>query len=358
MNYYEFEIGKVADKLVREIFKLKPGEQFVVTADTRSNDHVVNATAAAAFAAGAKPIVIWNSYPLGWGKSSDNNLPIDVLSGALKGADAWVDFNHMHGSTPYHYAMNENKKLRYFCLGATYGDPDMLVRLIGRLDHDTLKQLMDKTSAIIRNSKHIRFTTENGNDVEFDMSKNEDGKPDPNYPIGGHDGYADEPGPHMLIGQLAWSPKLDTVNGKIVFDGSLKYGDMAGGIIKEPICLTIKAGKIVKFEGSKEAFEFEEWLKSLNHPQMFRLAHTAIGLHPGAKISDQSNLESERFWGSTEWGIGFIVPDIIGPDGVDAPAHCDGICLDSSIWLDGKLFMQHGKFLEPELAEIAKKLGK
>jgi len=358
MDYYEFEIGKFADKLVREIFKLKPGEQFVITADTRSNARTVNATAAAAFAAGAKPVVIWIAYPLGWGKSSDPNLPVDVLSGALQGADAWVEFHILHGSTPYHNAMNKNKKLRYFGLGGSFGDPDVLVRTIGRVDHGILKQLMNKTSAILKTSKHVRFVTGVGNDLEFDMPKTEDGQHDPNHPVGGHDGYADKPGPHMMIGQLAWAPKLDTVNGKIVFDGSLKYGNMAGGIIKEPICLTIEAGQIVKFEGGKETFEFEAWLKSLNHPQMLRLAHTAIGLNPGAKISDQSNLESERFWGSTEWGIGSIVPDMIGPDGVDAPAHCDGVCLDTSIWLDGKLFMEHGKFLNPDLIELAKKLGK
>jgi len=52
MVLYEYELGKAADILTRELFKLKPGETFVITADTESNPHVVNATARAAFSIG------------------------------------------------------------------------------------------------------------------------------------------------------------------------------------------------------------------------------------------------------------------------------------------------------------------
>ena len=42
---YEFELGKAADVIVKELFKVKPGENFVITADSRSDERVVNATA-------------------------------------------------------------------------------------------------------------------------------------------------------------------------------------------------------------------------------------------------------------------------------------------------------------------------
>lgn len=356
MKFYEFEIGNFANKLVREIFKLKPGEQFVITTDTTKVDsRVADATAAAAFSVGAKPVIISIAYPLGWGRNSDPRLPIDVLAGALKGADAWVEYNVLHGSTPYHIAMEENKKLRYLCLGGT--DADILVRTIGRVDLPATKELMETTAEMIRNSKHIRFTNPAGTDVEMNMPKTKNGQHDQNYPVAKHLGYADTPGIHMMIGQLAWAPKIETVNGKIIFDGSLNYGANQGGIIQEPIHLTVEAGKIVKIEGGREAKNFEAWLKCFDHPQMFGLAHTAIGVNSGAKISTQ-NIESERFWGSTEWGIGAIYKDVIGPDGVEGPAHVDGVSLDTSVWLDGKLILEDNKFLISKLAELAKKLGK
>jgi len=53
---YEYELGKAAGVLTRELFKLKPGETFVITADTESNPHVVNATARAAFSIGCRRV--------------------------------------------------------------------------------------------------------------------------------------------------------------------------------------------------------------------------------------------------------------------------------------------------------------
>jgi len=36
MFLHDYELGKAADVLTRELFKLKPGETFVITADTDS----------------------------------------------------------------------------------------------------------------------------------------------------------------------------------------------------------------------------------------------------------------------------------------------------------------------------------
>jgi len=58
MNYYESELEKAAKILTKVLFKLKPEETFVITADTMSDPQVVNATARAAFAIGAKPMII------------------------------------------------------------------------------------------------------------------------------------------------------------------------------------------------------------------------------------------------------------------------------------------------------------
>jgi 2,5-dihydroxypyridine 5,6-dioxygenase len=58
MKYYEFELKKVAKVLTEVLFKLKPDETFVITADTMSDPQVVNATARAAFAIGAKTMII------------------------------------------------------------------------------------------------------------------------------------------------------------------------------------------------------------------------------------------------------------------------------------------------------------
>ena len=41
------------------------------------------------------------------------------------------------------------------------------------------------------------------------------------------------------------------------------------------------------------------------------------------------------------------------PHGQDAKSHCDGICLNSSVWLDGVQIMDAGKITDPYLKELA-----
>ena len=346
MVRYEYELGKAADVLTRELFKLKPGETFVITADTESNPHVVNATARAAFSIGAKPMVIWLASPLGVGKLADPLLPVDSLVGALRGADAWVEFNNqwLLYSTPHEIAMKENKKLRYLNLVGM--NPDMMVRCIGRIDHPTLKVFLEKAAEKIVAAEHIRLASPGGTELVFE---NVPGRP----PLI-RDGYADKPGTYMMAGLIAWSPDVETINGTLVFNGSLVP---PCGKLEEPVRVTINAGEIVEIEGGRQARQFEAYLHSFGHPQMKHLAHCAAGFGPGAKLTGDI-VEDERIWGCTEWGIGHIGKYLIPPDGVSAPSHLDGQSLNSSIWLDGEPLTRDGEVLHPELRKLAKRLGK
>ena len=344
--YYEYELGKAAKILCEDLFKLKPGETFVITADTESDDRVVNATARAAFACDAKPMVIYTASPLGVGKAADPMLPLESLTAALLKADAWVEFNNqwLLYSTPYDIAMKENKKLRHLCLVGM--NVDMMVRNIGRVDYPNLEKFMMLVTKKTLSAKHMRITTPAGTDVEFN---NEPGRK-PIMELG----YADTPGSHMMAGQIGWSPNFESINGTIVFDGSLVPPII--GILKEPVRLTIRKGEVVKIEGGKEAAEYEKWLKSFNHPQMLKLAHVCYGFNPGARLTGDI-LEDERVWGGTEWGLG-NVGAILVPGGISGPSHTDGICLNSSVWLDGVQITDKGQVLDQELKKLAEKLGK
>ena len=344
--YYEYELGKAAKILCEDLFKLKPGETFVLTADTESDKRVVDATARAAFTCDAKPMVIYTASPLGYGKVADSMLPLESFAAALLKADAWVELGNevLLYSTPYDIAMKGNKKLRHMCLPGM--NADMMVRNIGRVDYPNLEKFMMLVTKKTLSAKHMRITTPAGTDVEFN---NEPGR-NPITEIG----LADTPGSHMMAGQIGWSPNFESINGTIVFDGSLRPPIV--GILKEPVRLTIKKGETVKIEGGKEATEFEMWLKSFNHPQMLKLAHVCYGFNPGARLTGDI-LEDERIWGSTEWGLG-EVGAILVPGAIYGPSHTDGICMNSSVWLDGVQIMDKGQLLDPELKKLAEKLGK
>ena len=67
--------------------------------------------------------------------------------------------------------------------------------------------------------------------------------------------------------------------------------------------------------------------------------------------------EDERVWGSTQWGIGNVGPTAV-PGGIDAPSHTDGICLDSSVWVDDVRITDEGVVVHEALKPMAKRLGK
>ncbi len=339
VDLYEYELGRAADILVRELFKTKPGETFVITADTESDEKVVNATARAAFTCGAKPMVIWLASPLGVGKAADPMLPTESLVGALKGADAWVEFNNqwIFYSSVFDRAMKENKKLRHSCLVGM--NADMMVRNIGRIDYPALEKFMARITDLTKKADKVRITNPAGMDITLKNNPEHNGA----YSLG----YADTPGSHMMAGQIYWGIDLKTINGKIVYDGSI---NPPLGLLKTPITLTIEKGEIVKFEGGSEAVEYEAWLRSFGDPNMLRMAHICYGFNPGAKLTGDV-VEDERVWGCVEWGIGNMA---FRP----AASHSDGICLNVSVWVDGKQILDKGKSVDPELAKLAAALGK
>jgi len=345
-QYYEYELFRAAHKLVSDMFRLKPGETLVVTADTESNSRVVNATAAAAFAIGAKPMVIWTASPLGVGKAADPMLPMETLTAALKTTDAWIEFNNewLLYSTPYEVAERENRKLRY--LNACGMNVDMMIRIIGRVDLPALQEYQSRLTSLTRDANHGKMTTPAGGDIEFDI--------DPGAPIMNQDGSADKPGSHMQAGQIGWKPVFESINGTIVFDGSIVPPI---GLVTEPVTLKIREGEVKEIEGGKEAQVFESWLKSFDDPLMLRMAHVCYGVNPGAKLTGDI-VEDERVWGVTEWGMGYVGPMLTGGEPIPAASHTDGICLNTSVWLDGEQIWDEGRSVHPEVAELARKLGR
>ncbi len=342
---YEFELAKAAEVLVKQLFQLKEGEIFAITGDTLSDERAINAVARAAYAVGAKPMVVWTCTPPGPGAQIDAFLPSNAIAAAMKEADAWVEFNHMYYlySETHNNVMAANKKMRFLGLPAMH--VDTFVRLFAKVDHQLLSDFLWAVTNRTRATKHMRITTPAGQDVEFDNK--------PEWPAGCENGFCDTPGIHMLAGQIGWSPDFDTINGTIVFDGSLvpQYG-----LLTEPIFLEVEKGVIREIRGGRQAKQLETFLKSFHHPQMMRLAHVCYGFHPGAKNTGQLG-EDERVWGCTQWGIGAVGTFLAPPYGVPGPSHIDGTCLNSSVYLDGVQISDCGVLVDPEFKALAAKLG-
>ena len=337
-----FELQRAADKLIREVFVVKKGEVVIITADTGSDMELVNAVASSVYSAGAKPMVITIAMPSGVGKAADPDIPVEELTGALMNCDVWIEFNHqwLLYSTPFERVIAGNPKLRYMCL--VDFDCALLTRVVGNVETAQLQKFMTRVAELHVDAKEMHVTTPAGTDVSFLL--------DPTHTISNDCGDASRPGMHFLTGQLNVIPKFDSINGTIVFDGTIT--PPFGKVPESPVTLIVEKGKIVRLEGGSAAKEYEKWLASFEDEGMFRMAHIAYGFNPGATLSGNI-CEDERVWGCTEWGIGYVSPLEAPPDGQNAKSHTDGICLNSSVWIDGRQIMKEGKICDPELLELS-----
>ena len=343
---FELELGKAGYIVAQEMCRIKKGESVIITVDSVMDFRPVAEAAKAAEAIGGKVMVAWHSTPSGYGKVADPQLP-ESLKKAIPAADVWIEFNNqwLLYSTPWIEAMS-NGRTRYLFLGGL--DPERITRCIAKLDMDLQEKFQNKVVELTKKASKMRITTPAGTDVSFENAKE---RPMTN------ELRADVPGPHFLVGQIGWAPREESINGTIVFDGSFSGGGEADlGVLARPIELVVKKGRVVEINGEDEAKKMSAWLKKLGDPNMYNLAHVCYGFNPGAILTGLCT-EDERVWGSTEWGIGYQGPMFEG-NLEDAVSHADGICLNSTVWVDDELLLKEGRVVHPELSEIAKAMGK
>jgi leucyl aminopeptidase (aminopeptidase T) len=291
--------------------------------------------------------VAWHSTPPGYGKVGDPYLP-DGLKAAIPETDVWVEYNYqwLLYSTPWEIALTIPKRVRYLFLGGL--NEDQFVRCVGKVDLAAQREFQTTLVNLTAKGRKMRITNSAGTDVSFENH--------PKRPIT-NEGWALEPGAHFLLGQIGWAPVEESINGTIAFNGSFSGGGEADlGILSEPINFHVQGGVCKDITGGATAQFLKGWFARLKDPLMYHAAHVCYGFNPGAKLSGLCT-EDERVWGSTEWGFGYQGP-FFKAKGINAISHVDGICLDSSVWLDGEQIMDQGKLVQPTLAELAVKMGK
>lgn len=343
----DLEVCVAAYKVVRDLTGLKKGESLLITIDSMGYWRIAEETAKAAEALGAKVMVAYHSTPPGYGKVGDPYLP-DSLKAAIPETDVWVEYNNqwLLYSTPWEEALTNPNRVRYLFLGGL--NEDQFVRCVGKVDLDLQREFQTTLVDLTRNGKEMQITNSAGTNICFENV--------PNRPVT-DEGWALEPGAHFLLGQIGWAPLEESINGTIAFNGSFSGGGEADlGILKEPVLFHVEGGVCKEITGGAEANFLKSWFANLNDPLMYHAAHVCYGFNPGAKLSGLCT-EDERVWGSTEWGFGYQGP-FFKAKNINAISHVDGICLNSSVWIDGQQVMNEGKLEHPRLAELARMMGK
>ncbi|MEM3190938.1 MAG: aminopeptidase [Thermoplasmata archaeon] len=339
MNYI-WEIKKGANKIVNELIKVKEGEELLIYADTTVSPIIVDSTAEQAFIAGARPVVMWYEtlkYP--------GEEPPAIVAGAMKNADAIIEFasRFLYLTDAYREALNSGA--RHLCL--TGMTETMMINCITKVDTELLERFGSKLADLLARASKMRILTNSGTDISFEMG---------GRPIFLDTGVTTNEHPESFLGgQISWAPVEESINGTLVFDGSI-WPPESLGLLKEPVVMKIEKGRITWFSENKESIKFKNWLESFHDPNMYNIAHVAYGFNPGAKLSGNI-LEDERVFGAIEFGIGAQASSFLGKAG-QAKSHTDGILLNPTVWLDGNKIEEEGTFINSELKELSSKLLK
>ena len=149
-EYLRWELGASARKLVEDVMLTLPGENLVITADTSSDRRVVNATAEAAYAAGAIPTVVL--YPT---RKTAVMEPPPPVAGAIRYADVWIEYAVAYILHTQAYKEALRNGARYICL--TGMDAMMMVNTLGRVRYDKLLNLGKLLCEIVQKTDKVEI---------------------------------------------------------------------------------------------------------------------------------------------------------------------------------------------------------
>jgi len=339
-EHLKWELAASARKLLEDVMLTKPGENVVITADTSTDLRVANATASAAFAAGAVPTVVL--YP---SQKTAVMEPPPPVAGAIRQADVWIEYAVAYLLHTQAYKDALANGARYICL--TGMDVMMMVNTIGRVQYDKLLEMGRILCETVQAADKVEVYSPAGTDL---VAQNQGRRTRQSGKL------ADTKGePVMLGGQISWCPMEETINGKLVFDGAL-WPPAELGKLNEPVELTVKNGAVTEVKGGPEAKVFEQWLAQFNDPNMYRIAHYSLGFNPGVTRATGRIVEDERIFGSIELGIGAQGAQIMGKTW-SAASHTDGIILNPTIVLDGVVMEKDGVYQLEAIIKACRALG-
>ena len=216
-----------------------------------------------------------------------------------------------------------------------------LARLFPTVDQ---RRRVEASAELLGNARELRFTNAHGTDVTYQLGT---------YPVMTEYGYTDTPGrwDHWPSGILFTGGADDGVDGKVV----VAPGDIIFPFkqyIREPIALTIDAGRIVDIAGGVEADILRDYMEGFDDPKAYGISHIGWGLNEKARWSGLATdsrsmgMEARGFLGNVLFSTG---PNAELGGSNNTLCHVDIPMRNCSLWLDGAPIVADGRIVVPEL---------
>ncbi|MFQ6053161.1 MAG: aminopeptidase [Candidatus Bathyarchaeia archaeon] len=315
---------EIADKIVRQLLAVQPGERALLIADTETEMSMVESIAAAIRSAGGEYVVAIMPS-LGVGEGAHTTLP-GMLKRALEEADIAIGLNRTSGAPSYDDTVARllrERRIRYMSM--VMRTPENWTKGAATADyeevHATARRMRDLFTGDV-----CRVTTRLGTDLTSDIR----GKR-----VIIEAGLAREAGQSSAFsdGEVSLGPVEGTTEGVVVVDGPIAYL----GLPDEPVRMEVGEGRITEVEGGRTAERVRALLESV--PNFDNFAEIGIGVNPKARRSGDWQEEKKR-WGNVHIALG---DNIYYGGTTKCPLHSDFVVYRPTVEVDGRVIVEEGE---------------
>jgi leucyl aminopeptidase (aminopeptidase T) len=314
---------------------LRRGESLLIITEPPSDRRLADALFEAAWQRGAHPVLTMIPY-----RGEHNVDPPKTLAATMKATDAAITLIPYESADFYTRPFLEMLQGGTRMLGFLSGTTEKLVKFIYELDFTVTDRICEVLEGVMSNAEEVRIACPRGTALSAKIG---------GRPVQLNPGKVANPGDEGYLppGVVGQAPIEESWNGTVVFD-AFAY---PVGVLREPIRVEIRNGRIEHIAGGAQAQRWKEWFASRNDPNIYWVAHYGFGINPTfTKLTGLKFLD-ERMYGLFDVGFGTNdLPCFMGK--VRANGHTDGLLTQATVHFDGTCVFRDGTFILPEIAAI------
>jgi leucyl aminopeptidase (aminopeptidase T) len=315
---------------------VKPGEDVLIVTTPEGYDLLPQA-----FATAAKEVGAGNVMVVIYSQPETLTSPKGLIE-AAKAANVLFTVNFPSWTPMAHEAIKAGARL------VTIGGPsEQFYRGAVEADYDEVYKTTKKLADILSEGKKVEVTTSLGTDLKFDIGR----KCMVVAGVASEENGWDTGG--AIDGEAMLAPIEGTAQGKLIVDVSIlcyEDGKNLIGLVRDPVELTFKKGKLTEINGGTEAKILADTLERLElagDKGVKLLGEFGLGTNPKARFVG-THQDKKRF-GTAHFALGdnktFGGGDPKYAGEVASNIHYDMTVKNVMVQVDGKTIIQNNKLL-------------
>ena len=316
-------------KNVKVAFELnsKPGDSVLIITDSVADPNVWMAVATAGRLHGCEVTIAMMADP----RESHRVAPPKTIIEAMKVADLTISATSKEFHTGGYFRCATDYNHKFLIMEEVTSD--ILLGPSVKADYHLMNEVGPLLKEALDKGGQWHITSETGTDFKCETVPKT-----ARWSAGRCDlatnpkALADFPG-----GEFGADPVRGSGNGVVAWDTSVHY---PRGLLREPIYLTIRSGKVVKIEGGSEAQQLIDFMKKQGQgPNDEFDVELSIGFNPKSPLTGTLRTDKKHY-GKIHTAIGDIAKGQL---------HIDGVTRKVTITVEGKVVVQNGVIMIPPL---------